>query len=475
MGRRRKRTSVGNTSPTPMRGGNGSPTRQSGPSNAYSRLANSPMFPVGSVKAAIQAHSVSKVLTSSGLEFATWYSRDPFRTEKTEAIVFPYEQVSWRTFQTLTPGTTDSSATIVGNRVLALFQQIVDVINFNGRFTPNQLLTTSSDWTGYLNNYTLVFSILWSALCVIEALDVNQSFRAFATGMAGSGNLDRIMMAWRRLQLVPIPPGFVEYLAKVTGVKFSDMEDFGIVMYNDPNAALANITDWTSAAAVSTLIGTAETQLAVLEGNTLENNLIQEVLSIVYGPPAPLPAPIVDHNQLAFDLVFTSCATYLVTALTYSEPQLSVIGPGGTLPVLIRKGLDGDPMADIAFSLLRPSLYDASAIVGSMGASHSNTGLFNHAAGSQNFSRYYGADATSNNTILSESTFLALNYGNGTFFEVQWWADFVSSTSGTQFWGKDSRAYDKWNSYYPNAGAIASNSIALLDKIFFKGMKINVL
>jgi len=416
-------------------------------------------------------------MTSAGIQYASWYARDPFRLGKIEAVVLPYSKVNWDTFQTPAPNVVDQVAPVLGARVKAMFEQLVNVININGRFTPNQLLTAIGDFTAYLDFYTNAFSEIWAALCVIKAMDLNSSFRAMGAGVAGGGNLDRIATAWRRLQLVPVPPEFPKLLSKIMGVIYSEPEDFAYITYSDPNATAALVTDWTlatGAGSVAALLTTAEGQLATLETSGAEVSIIQELMSVVYGDPAPLPEPFVNSNQVAFDMHFTRESVFLV-ATFFAQPSLQPAGgAGGTIPVLIRKGYEKDEMTDLMFTFLRPQIYDASGLTGTLGATHSSVGLLTQADNQAGYSRVYGP-LPGNNTIFQDTSFAALNFGNNTFVEIEFWAEFVQSTSGTLNWQTDSRSYDPWTSFYPNPAALGSNTEAWINRLFFTGMKIKEL
>jgi hypothetical protein len=378
MPRRRRKPGGRQASGPPMREGGGYPSgRESAPSSSFTSLATEPFFPIGSDVDATMQHSTAVLKTLSGASLSTWYSRDPFRATKTEAIILPYSKVNWGTFQVGTPAIADTVAVQLGARVLALFQQMVDVINYNGRFTPNQLITTAADWSNYLNHFTNAFTILWALLSSVEALDINASTRAFGTGVAAAGNLDQIAMAWRRLQLVPIPPAIPVYLASIFGVLYADKEDYVQIAYCDPNAAPALVTDWTlgtGAGSIAALIAQANVDITAMEGNTVEANLIQEVLSIVYGPPARFPKPCVTKNTCAFDMHFTRASVFLVATM-FAQPGITSPGPGGSVPILIRKGMEADPVADLLATYLRPQFFDATGPAGSDGATDSIVGI----------------------------------------------------------------------------------------------------
>lgn len=455
----------------------GSDPRQKGVSSSskeFSRLATKPLYPVGGTPPSTYAKRVHGIqLEGSGLGFSTYYSRDPFRTNKIEADIFEYSAVSWGAFQVGTPGTVDTTAHNLGTRVSQIFQTIVDVINYNGRFTPNQLLTSDADWITYINSYCVAFSILWTYFSAFEALDINQSTKSFGKGIGSAGNIGHATELWRRLQMIPIPPGLPEFMSKITGVMYSDVEDYLLFAYINTAASITAVTDWTlatGALSVDVLLTLAETDIAGMESNTAEANIIQEVLSIVYGVPAPLPTPHIINSSVAYDLHFTHASIFHV-ANQFVIPSGNNGQAAATVPILWRKGMESDPYKEIAFSLLRPQLYDAATLGGH--ATSSQVGLLIMAANNNsNFSRYYGPNAANNNQILLDNSFAALDFGTPNFFEEEWWSAFLNSTAGIINWFADSRSYDRWDTYYPNVAALADQSLILINKIFFDGMKI---
>lgn len=465
----RNRNNGGKTSNP--RGARFEPNTSSG-SKAYAKVAQSKTFPVGTVS--WSEASTKTMNLGNGASLSTYYTRDPFMGQRTEVIVRPMPTIAWGSFQCATPAVVDTQAANAAARVSALPNQLFDVININGRFTPNQSLATAADWITYLNSYCQTFSILWTYLSAWKALGINASTRSFGTGMAANGLLDRVAFAWDRLQLIPIPPAIPKLMSEITGVFYSDAEDTVLFGYSDPNATSAVVTDWTSTATtagtISSLITTVEANLLGMEQSGAESGIINELMAVVYGSPEVLPSPDVWNDQILFDQWFTMASQFLVTANTFVQPRRISSDPGGVFPILIRKGQESSPHANRMFTFLRPQIYDAGpADAGA--ATTSVVGLLSSPNNSSSFSRYYGP-GTANNTILGETTFAALNFGNNTFYEVEWWAAFVESTSGTVSWRADSRAYDRWERYYPNPGLLGGNTVKYLDNLFFSGMRI---
>jgi hypothetical protein len=445
----------------------------------FASLAKRPLFPVsvGTRKDPV----VRELKTVSGGSLSTFYSRDPIRTQKAEAIILPYVNSNMMTsassvaFQSNGATVIDPSADAAGREVTNIFQQLVDLINFSGKFTPNELLQVAADWGGYLQFYTMSFSALWAYWSVLSGLGINASFRSFGTGCAAQGLLDRVAVAWDRLQLIPIPPMFPKMLSEIFGVYYGNEEDWGFVTYMDPNSSLTVVTDWTStgsgAGTITSLINAIDGPtgfLTSLENSTNEANQIQEIISRVYGPPEPLPKPMVWEDPLLFDQHYCRLVKYLVTNM-FAQPQITALGAGGTVPLLVRKGQEGSKYASRMASFLRPAFYDASAVNGSLGTHGSDVGFCTGSAALQDYSRYYGP-GPNNNTIYSDSSFAALNYGNATFVEIEWWAAFVQSTSGVLSWVTDSRAYDRWDVLYPNSAFLGSNTNKELSNLFFTGL-----
>jgi len=441
---------------TPRSGGESKMSAQ------YSGYANRPLWPMDGK---IKQQSVDLHHLESGAVLTTPYGRDPYRVNKVEALILEYPQVNWGTFTNNT-GAGDPSAAQCGARLTAIYAEITDVINFNGRFIPQQVLTSAGDFAKYLNNYTECFSICFSILSVMKCLDLNTSFRAFGPGLSGQGNLDRVALAWRRLQKVPIPPKVVEHISQLVGVFYSDVEDFAFVTHVNNAATITNVTDFTSASAVGTLITRAETLLVSLETTTLEAAQIGQTFGVVYGTPAPLPEPEPHTQADQFDLHFTRGINYLSGTNTACPIITGPGNVGGVFPVLQRKGADNDTL----FSLLRPQLYSFSGVPSS--ASTDLSGLLTNVTGTADFSRYYGPNVATNNTIISDSSFAALNYGDGSFFEVQWWASLVQSAGINGIWQHDSRSYDRWDEYYPTVQNIGSNTVKKLDTMFLTDLSI---
>lgn len=444
-------------------------------SSAFSKVATRKIYPVE--RPDWSEASLKKMLLSSGTELSTYYTRDPFMGQRAEAVIRPMPQIAWGSFQVPTPGVVDTQAANAAARVLALPNQMFEVININGRFTPNQTLVTATDWSTYLNSYSQTFSILWTYLCAWKAMGINASTRSFATGMAANGLVERVAFAWDRLQLLPIPPALPKFLSELFGVFYSDAEDTVIYGYSDPNATNAVVTDWTAtgtgAGTLSSLLTSCEVNLAGLEATGAEVSIINELLAVIYGAPEPLPEPKVWNDQILFDQWFCMASQYLVTANMFVQPRRISSDPGGVFPILIRKGQENSPYADRMFTFLRPQIYDAGpADAGE--ATTSTVGLITTTNNIASFSRYYGP-GTSNNAILAETAFTALNFGNNTFYEIEWWAGFTQSTSGIASWRSDSRMYDRWERYYPNPAILGGNTIKYVDKMFFDGMKIRMM
>lgn len=470
LGRREKLAREG----SPRRNRTGGMSR---PSANFFTEASKPIYPTPiSAPMFLMNRQQTVKLTTSGVALGSYYTRDPFRANKDEAIVFEYPQIAWGSFQVATPLTTEPVALQLGLRVVNFFAQFVDVLNFNGRFTPNELLTATTDFTVYLSNFTEAFSILWTYYGVYAALDINTSTKSFGRGIGGA-NVPRAAELWRRLQLLPIPPGFVDCLSKITGVFYSDIEDFVILGYVSRGASTVAVTDWTlntGALSVDALLNVAETDIAAMEGTANEANIITALLAMVFGTPAPLPNAYVNGNQLAFDLHFTRSPIFRVAATQFVQPGTNGGGSGGTVPIMIRRGMESDLYIEYAFSLLRPNLYSPDTDGGH--ATSSQVGLLIAAPNNtQDFSRYYGPNAGANNTILTDASFAALNFGNGTFFEVLRWAAFIQSTAGLVNWSQDSRAYAHWTLYYPNVALLGDQTLIMLEKIFFSGMKVKEL
>lgn len=442
----------------------------------FSKMASSPLYPLGGKSPLVYANKMVTTKVSSGLEFGSYYTRDPFRSKKTEAIILEYAQVTWAAFQVTNPGTADTTANNLGTRVLAMFNNLTDVINFNGRFVPVNALTSANDFAVYINSYSVAFSILWTYLSAFEALEVNTSSKSFGGGIGKAGNISRAAELWRRLQLVPIPPGLPKFLAQITGVFYSEIEDMLIYAYINTAASPTVVTDWTlatGALSVDVLLSLAETDIAGLESSTSEANLVAETFAIAYGVPRPLPTPMIHSNPSSFDLHFTRASVFIDDEDLYAQPSANGGGAGATIPILVRKGHEKDPINNIAFSLLRPQLYDA-ATDGANATSSPVGLLINNSNSGGNFGRYYGP-AAANNSIIQDNTFAALNYGDGSFLEVEFWASFVQSTSGIVNWRNDARSYDRWTSFYPNVAALGDQSLVLLNQIFFDGLMVRTL
>lgn len=463
-------------------GGKPSSGGMSRPSSGFHKLATQPLFPVTANPYPNLRRDVKKVkLADSGLEFTTYYTSDPFMTNKTEVVVLEYATINWGTFQIGTPLVVDTNAQNLGTRVTAQWQTICDVINWNGRFSPNQLLTVATHFPTYLNSYHAVFSILWTFLSLYEALDINTSTRLFGKGIGQAGNIAHAAELWRRLQLIPIPPGFVEHLSMITGVYYSDIEDMVILGYVNSAAVKAGNTDWqlaTGALSVDVLLTFCETNMAGLEGGTNEAPIINEVLSIVYGVPSPLPKPYVHTDPVAFDVHFTCASTFHV-ATQFTAPSTNSQQGAGTVPVLIRTGWETSPYCNIMFSLLRPQIYDAGNLGSNATSSQVGLMIIPSTNALEDFSRYYGptAGGTNHTLELADSAFTAPQLGGAgvNFFEVRWWELFTQTTSGIAAWFTDSRSFDRWSTFYPNVAAMYAQSTILVENMFYKGMKIREL
>lgn len=451
------------------RGGQGQSVNQ----HTSSLLAH-PLYPFSVTP--VKRRNFPEIKIANGSILSSQYTRDPFRTEKVEVVTFPYNQISWGGFQVSSPGTVDAIASNMGTYVQNFFQRLVEVISFNGRFVPNQILTSAGDFVTYLNAYTQAFGALWALLSTYAAADLNTSTRLLAKGIASNGNMDTILMMWRRLQAIPIPPGIPELLSTITGAYYADAEDALIVAYPTVNESQAATYDWsapTGANSINSLLTDIAGNLAGLEAAGSEANILTEVFGVVYGVPAPLPKPYVHSSPVEYDLHFTRAAVFDVAANQYVQPSINGTGAGGTVPVLIRRGHENDAAVKYMFSFLRPQIYDA-ATNGAHATSSQVGLLLNNDNAHAGYCRYYGP-GSSNNTTLTDGSFSALNFGNNSFYEVEWWAAFVASTSGTVSWTGDSRSYDRWTIYYPNVALLNSATETLINEIFYKGAKIKTL
>lgn len=436
-----------------------------GADNVLAARARKPWYPVAR---SVITDPERVIALPTGQTVSTPYGRDPFRTEMLEVVV--WEMTTWN-FTTFVndPLDVDPVAAYVAARMLQMYTQIVDVINYNGRFVPNPILVTASDFTGYLNSYATVFGQLYTILSVIQNLDVNASMRSFSGGVSGAGNLDRAITAWERLQNVPIPPKFVtDILQPIVGVFFCEPDQHVYLGYVNPASSVANVTDWTSSAAVSLLIGQCETLLGTLESTGAENPLIGSVLGQVYGVPANLPEPVLHTDPILWDLWYTQIAQFLVTAVEFATPTLTALNPGGIIPILIRN--DVKDVNPLAFSLLRPAPYSYSTSTG-QGGTAKVTGIMTQLSTTAGYSRIYTTGA-GNNTIVTNNTFGAINFGNGTQWEVQWWSPFEQSTSGVVGWQLDTRSYDRWDVFYADAALLGAQTIKLLDVAFMTGINL---
>lgn len=419
----------------------------------------------------------SQMVLPDGSSYVTPYGRDPIRTNKIEVAVFEYFGARWDLFQST--GGTDPSATLVAQRVLQIFQLMVDTINYNGRFTPNQILTTAGDFATYLNNYTNALTGLNTLMSIADGIDLNQSMRIIATTLASGGLLDRLAMDWRRLQLIPVPPELPLLLLKLSGIYANDAQEVVYMSHVNAGASPTHVTDFTLNAGVdsiSALLTTIETDLNTLEVGTSEGNIIQEVMAMVYGAPKPLPQPMVHREPGLYDLNFTRGVAYEdLTAVTFMfMPNLSsAVATTGIMPVLQRRGLTPEPLLA---TLFRPNAY-CTQDTGFNAAFHS-TGLFTPNAGAPTFARVYGP-ASVNNTILTDAqttaNFGTLNFQGNLFYELEWWSPLAGSTKASTRYDFDNRNYDRWDEFYVQTISMASSTIQLLDEIFLIDTRIRAL
>lgn len=453
-----ERSSRGDPSPL-------SPSRGSSPDSILKRSSLTPSYPVGGGRAFLDMYNPHEVKLASGGTSVTSYGRDPFKTRQLEAVILEYP-LTGLTFFSNNAATTDPAAVQAGTRLTSMFNLLLDDINYNGRFVPNAVgLTAAVDFNAYFTEYDIAFGILWTFLSMVQGLDLNPSTRSFGPGLAGAGNMDRALTAWDRLQKIPIAPLFVDWIKRFHGVIYDDILDFVILTYTNTTATPAVVTDWTSSAAVGTLLGIAEANLTLLEGNTTEASIIAQVLAVVYGDPRPLPTPAVIYDECSFDAHFAHGVQFLSAAVIYSCPLVtSTVGGSGVVPILVpKKACDVDTLK-YYMSILRPCLYDfETALPG--GANNFMTGAWLYKSGTQDFSRVYTNDAN-NNTIIGDTVITGVNYGNGTFYEIEWWASLVGSAGAAGLWQNDSRLYDRWFVHYLNVGQMTSNSNKLLDQMF---------
>lgn len=444
---------------------------ESSQSQLYSAYANKPYFPVETN--GMQGEMPVRVVElPSGARLSTPYGRDLLRTAEVEAVVWELSNASWNNF-TNNPASTDPLVTTLTTRMLGYFNELVAMINFNGRFIPTEVLATPGDFSSYLTQYHIVFNIVWTFLSVVQNLDTNASTRQFGAGVAGSGNLERALMLWKRLQKVPIPPQLPILLSEITGMFYSEPADMVILGYVNTASNATTVTDWTlstGAQSVGTLLSLAETSMTNIESAAGEAGVIFEMMAMAYGVPQPLPVPYMHTDLASWDLWFTQAAVFLVAAAIYAEPgPAGSVSASGILPILLRT--DEDPHR-LAFTALRPQLYNFGA-TGSQGATSTLTGLMSIADTIQSYSRAYGTFGAEG--IITDSLFAALNFGNASFLEVSWWAAFTQSTSGTVRWTADSRSYDRWDVFYATVEQLAMNTGKVLDEIFLNGLRIREL
>lgn len=447
-------------------------------SNALETFAREPTYPVGNSISTLR-QPIQVLTMPDGGTTTTPYGRDPFRVNKTEAFIMEYPQVHWENFNNL-GGTADPVAVAVEAKTQQIVGILLDTINYNGRFIPNQVLSAIADWTTFLNNYTVAFSILYSVLSLPLAANLNPSFRAFATALAGSGNIDRAVYDWKeRLQFIPVPHNLPTWLSRLFGVFYSDAEDFAYVAHINTSAAVANVTDFTSASAISTLLGVAETALTACETTGAEAPIIHEILAVVYGVPPKLEMPQIHSSQCGFDLHFTHCVQVKdnTSGNFKSTPTPTSLDAGGVIPILRRRGnTDYD---DVLSTVLRPAVY--SFTTGAEGANTNSTGLctFNNLV--QNFGRYYGTNAAANNTILTDAlaaaAFGTYNFNTPSFFESEWWflADIESTAATALEWKQDPRSYDRWDEFYVSLQRFIGSTNKVLDQLFLTGLAIRTL
>lgn len=447
--------------------GNRPPMRESlnrGGSGAanYRSIVTKPYY--GQNQVGMRTEPQRKVQLWDGSSISTPYGRDPIKVSGLEACVLEYQNFNWQSFTN--GGVADTMAAIITAKVNAVFEQIVNTMNFNGRFTPIEVLTTASDWPAYLNNYSLAFGILWTFKSVIMAENLNAYFRQFATAIATAGLTSRIEYDWERLNLVPIPSGVPKLLSEITGVFKNADEDWGYLAYVNTAASTVTVTDWTSNAALVTLLTLAETTMSSLETGTFEAATIAQIISAVYGVPKPLPQPYVHVSSTQFDLHFTQavCVKGTTSGNYFMEPDTTGFGlistPAYLVPILQRKGEADYPLL---FSYFRPNL----SFTATGTAAANRTGLMTWGTSSPDFSRVYQSSGANGIFVnqQADAGFGTYNFVTPSFVEVEWWFLLANNSHPVNI-QQDTRLYDRWDILYTSEGQLATNTMKFLDMIF---------
>lgn len=399
-----------------------------------------------------------------GGEYATMYGSNTIRgAAQTLVTEIQYPEVHWDTFQATGSTVTDVPASTTGTVVSRYFQEIVNVINFNGRFTPNQVLTATGHWATWLNDYTEVLSIVRGCEAIMASAGLNGWFKVFGSAFNAQGNFDRVMYLRERLEKIPFPPKLRAYLDRMFGVFGIVDDDMWIVAMINDAATTTAVTTLTSATEVATLLTRAETILPDIEGTgTIEANIINQVLAMVYGPPAPFPAKTFDTDPTWYDMHYMQAGQIRDTqaALTYINPQSTgAAGVPGIVPIPVRYGCDAPHL----LSILRPSVYQAGAQTGVANASP--VGLVTFPSNHGTFARVYKADIATTAIVTNEVVTAGLTPFSPVVDGYGFWWTELSVLGATGLWQNDTRRYDRWDEYYVGTDRMASATRKYLDQL----------
>jgi len=307
----------------------------------------------------------------------------------------------------------------------------------------------------------------------MASLGLNGWFKQFGAAFNAAGNFDRLTYLRARLEKVPFPPKLRHYLDCLCGVFGVTDDDMWIIAMVNNAATRTNVTDFTSSSAIATLLTRAETLLPDVEATgTVEANVINQVMAMVYGPPQPFQPKSFYTDPTWFDMHYMQLGMYRDTQanLTYHAPlSTGTAGAPGIVPIPVRYGASAPHL----LSIIRPQVYSVSASINPAHASP--VGLLTYSGDTGDFVRHYFADDATTSIVVNDGNTASLVAFNPTTDVYgHWWVE-LAIIGGTGLWQNDSRRYDRWDEYYIGTDRMGAATRKALDQMILVDVNIRPL
>lgn len=322
------------------------PNRRSRRSGGKGGVPNTETFPPtqlsgGSKDLSSYALPEVKHIAADGSVMVTFPTFEPLFTFRPKVTQIEWSNTNIGSFLTANTGTPTFLTNPTINMNDISFGVMVD--NIAKAYANAQLLqlTALVDYRNYINNYLSTLGSVMALVSILNGDGFNEVVSQLAQKLVTFRS--RIQTVMDRLQLIPIPPGILDFCTRTFGL-FAAYAGGDCILSTLMTVGSTGVPlDLNVLANINTYLTTCESSLLTLE-STAESGTIRIVLSEYFGDPAPLPFPGVRIARPLYDQFYVmgmyNLATTNVFGVPYLAPNATSVIAENTVPVLIPRGAE---------------------------------------------------------------------------------------------------------------------------------------